>query len=320
MKRRSFLAALPVVATPFALNAHAQPRAMPRIAVLALPKKPEPYWSEFRKGLRELGYVEGKNIHPDLRTGEGDAQRLEQQAADVVSARYDLIATIQTAPALIAKRATSSILIVLISAGDPVATGIVTHLARPGGNITGTSGAATQTTLKTFEILREIIPNLRRVAAIAAMADEIFGKAFLAQGQTAGKALSMEVKPFWIRADADLDSAFAEISKQRLDAAIIQPSLPLSAGDLALKHRIPMVAANVRFADAGCIMTYSQDLVDTCRKAAGYVDRILKGAKPADLPIQQPTKFELVMNQKTARALGMKVPEAVLARADRVIE
>ena len=312
MKRREFVRLLLAAAPALPLPSHGQQMRMPRVGVLAL-QDPEPFWTAFRAGLRELGYTEGKNIHLELRTADGDRERLDAQAADLVRDQYDLLATIQNAPALAAKRATTRIPIVLISAGDPVASGIVANLARPGGNITGMSGAIPAG--KSVEVLREIVPSLRRVAVLLHKPDAAFGKAFLEQVQLVGRSLAVEIRPIWIGPNDDMEAIFRALAKERIDAAVIQGSIPLSAVELALKHRVPASAASSRFAGTSVLVNYAQDASDVSRKAAVYVDRILRGANPGDLPIQQPTKFELIINQKTARALGLNVPQSVLLRA-----
>jgi putative ABC transport system substrate-binding protein len=292
---------------------------VPKIGVLTLLENAEPFYGLFRDALRDLGLVAGKTIHIELRTSGGQPRLLAQHAAELVRDKFDIIATIQTPAALAAKQATTEIPIVLVVAGDPVATGLVATLARPGGNITGMSGSGPEAAVKSLELMREILPSLRRVGALIDAADS-FSKPFLDQVQLAGRRLAIQIQPVVVRASSEIDSALSALAKDKAGAVIIQPSLPLGVIELALKHRLPAIAPNSRYAAAGCLMTYSQDVADSCRKAATYVDRILKGAKPAELPVEQPTKFELVINQKTARALGLIVPQSVLLRADRVIE
>jgi putative ABC transport system substrate-binding protein len=317
MKRRELimLVGAALASCPLA----AQQSRMPKIGVLTLLENPEPFWGFFRDALRDLGLVTGKTIRLELRSAKGQPKLLAVEAQNLVRQRFDIIATIQTPAALAAKQATAEIPIVMVASADPVATGIVPSLARPGGNITGMSGTVPEATLKTFELAREIVPSLRRIGALVDAADP-FNKAFLEQVQVAGRALAIHVQPIVIRASNEIGPALAAMSKERVGAVIVHPSLPVSVIESATKLRLPTIAPNARYAAAGCLMTYSQDIAETCRKAASYVDRILKGAKPADLPIEQPTKFELIINQKTARALGLTVPQSVLVRADRVIE
>jgi putative ABC transport system substrate-binding protein len=317
MNRREFVAVLG--GAMFAGPLRAQQSKMPKIGVLTLLGNAEPFYGLFRDALRDIGLVPGKTIQLELRTSAGQPKLLAQHAAELVSRRFDIIATIQTPAALAAKQATADIPIVLVVAGDPVATGLVATLARPGGNVTGMSGSGPEAAVKSLELMREIVPSLRRVGALIDATDA-FSKPFLEQIQLAARRLSMQIQAVVIRANNEIDAALAAMTKEKAGAVIVQPSLPLDVIELALNHRLPAIAPNSRYAAAGCVMTYSQDVADSCRKAANYVDRILKGAKPAELPVEQPTKFELVINQKSARALGLTVPQSVLLRADRVIE
>jgi putative ABC transport system substrate-binding protein len=316
MKRREFLAAAGGIAVAWPLIGAAQQMRVPTIGVLAL-GNPDPYWTFLRDGLRELGYVDGKNIRFDVRLAKGQPAALAEP--DLVRLKPAAIVTIQTPSALAAKAATREIPIVMSPAGDPVGTGLVASLARPGGNITGVSATAAEAAGKSLEIMREILPGLRRVAALV-LAPDPFAKPFLEQVQLAGRALAIDIRPIAVRDAEELDAAYASMARDRISAVIILASLPPRAVDLALKHQIAPFTSNAGLADGGCVMTYSADLADLGRKAAGQVDRIFKGAKPADLPIQQPTKFQLLINLKSARALGLTVPQSVLLRADKVIE
>ena len=284
--------------------------------MLAL-QDPEPFLGGFRAGLQELGYVEGRTVHVEVLTAGGSVQRLDALAAELVNRRYDVIATIQNAAAAAAKRATIRIPIVLIASGDPVGSGLVNDLARPGGNVTGMSAATPGG--KSLELLKEILPRMHRVAALLHRPDAEFGRAFLEQVEPVATSLAVKTQPLWITTAEDMDKTFADLRAGSIDAAVLQGSLPLRVAELALRHRIPTAASSSRFAGTDVLVNYAQDGADTARKAAAYVDRILKGASPAELPIQQPTKFELVVNARTARALGVTVPRTVLIRADRVI-
>ncbi|MEP7206603.1 MAG: ABC transporter substrate-binding protein, partial [Casimicrobiaceae bacterium] len=316
MKRREFVRLLAATVPALSLTCYGQQVRMPRVGVLAL-QDPEPFWTAFRAGLRELGYAEGKNIHVELRIADGVRVSLDVHAADLVRNNFDVIATIQNAPAVAAKRATTDIPIVLITSGDPITSGLVASLARPEGNVTGMSGAAP--TGKAVAVLREIVPNLRRIAALLHQPNPAFGNALLEQVESFGRSLGVTVRPIWIDATDDMDAAFRDLAKDRIDAVVLQGSLPRVTAELALKYRVPAAASSSRFAGTDVLVNYAQDAADVSRKAAVYVDRILKGAKPADLPIQEPTKFELVINQRTARALGLTVPRSVLLRATNVI-
>ena len=256
----------------------------------------------------------------EVRSAEGKPNFLPALAAKLVRLKVDIIVAFQTPAVQAAKQATNTIPIVMAPAGDPVGTGLVASLARPGGNVTGASSTTAEVAAKTLELIREIRPAARSVAVLANVADP-FTKPLLEQIQSAGRLLGIEIRPAMVRGPEEFDAAFAEWVKARVDAVIIQPSLPRKrAIDLALKHRLLSASPTRLFVEAGGLISYAASPRDNSRKAATYVDKILKGAKPADLPVEQPTKFELVVNLKTAKALGLKIPETILFRADRVIE
>jgi putative ABC transport system substrate-binding protein len=321
MKRREFItflggAAAPVVLWPRA--ARAQPLKLPRIGILVLANR-EPFWSELRSGLHKHGYIEGQNIAFEFRFADGRHDRLREFAAELVRLRVDIIVAHFTPAVTAAKEATSEIPIIMAWAGDPVGTGLISSLSRPGGNITGLSGGGGLSG-KSLELIRDVLPATRRVAALAHAPDP-FSIFFIKQVEEAGRTLGIAIQTIKLQGAEDFEAAFAAIVRERADAVITQPSLPRKpAIELALKHRLPLVSAIRLFAQEGGLMSYSIDQNDMYRRAAYYVDRILKGAKPADLPVEQPTRFELVINLKTAKALGLAVPPTVLARADEVIE
>ncbi len=264
--------------------------------------------------------MEGSNLRVEPRWAEGKNDRLPELAAELVRLKVDLIATFQTPAALAAKHATNSIPIVMVAAADPVATGLITSLARPGGNVTGLSGAVSELAAKNLEIILEILPSAKRVAVLVNAADS-FAKSFLERIQLASRALGIELKTVMVRAGEPLGAAFEEIGKARASAVLVQPSLPYErVVELAIQHRLASAAAGQGFADAGGLLAYTQSIADRNRQAAVYIDKILKGAKPADLPVSQPATFELVINLKTAKRIGLKIPPNVLARADRIIE
>ena len=317
--RREFLALVGgVAAWPHAV--WAQQSKMARIGVLVL-GSPDPglFLTVFRQGLTELGYVEGNDIALELKSAAGDTNLLPDLAADLVRSKVDIIVAWQTPAATAAKNATGEIPIV-ISAGDPVGTGLVASLARPGGNITGTSGTTTDFVGKNIELIRELLPAARRVAILASATDP-FTTPFLAEIETAARTLKMELRPIMVRSSDQLEPLFAQMKTEQIDAVVIQPTLlSKQVIDLIAHHRLPTVSPNRAFPDMGGLIAYDSKRSDLYRKTATYVDKILKGARPADLPVEQPTKFELVINLKTANALGLTVPPSLLARADEVIE
>jgi putative tryptophan/tyrosine transport system substrate-binding protein len=320
MRRREFIALLGGAAATWALAARAQQK-VPRVGVLVAGNpNPEPFWRLFREGLRELGYIEGQNILFEFRSAAGNPNRLAELAADLVRLPVDVIVTWQTPTVRAAKEATHEIAIVMADAGDPVGTGLIASLARPGGNITGIAGVTAELAGKSVELIREMIPSARRVVALCNGTDP-FARPFLAQIRLGGETAGIEIRPVTLQGGEELDGAFLQASQERSDAVIVQPSLPTRrAAELALKYRLPAVCVPRWFAEEGGLMSYCPKYADLYRQAAVYVDKILKGAQPAELPVQQPTKFELVINIKTAKALGIAVPPTLLARADEVIE
>jgi len=320
MRRREFIGLLGAAAVR-PLAAHAQQPTMPTIGALVIGNiNPEQFWREFRQGLRDLGYVEGRNIRFEFRSAEGHLDRLPELAAELVRLKVDIIVTWFTPTAVAAKQATHEIPIVMAETGDPVGTGLVASLARPGGNVTGIASATAELAGKSVQLIRDMLPRARRVTALANATDP-FSKPFLEQIKLGGEATGTTINPVRI-SSSELETAFASMEKDRPDAVIVQPSLPSRrAAELALKHHIPAVSVPRWFAEEhGGLMSYSARYVELFRKAAVYVDKILKGAQPADLPVEQPTHFELVINMKTAKALGIDVPPTLLARADDVIE
>jgi putative ABC transport system substrate-binding protein len=317
MKRRELLALL-CAAAAWPAAAPAQPK-LARIGVLLVGNL-EPFWSEFREGLRAAGYVDGRNIQIELRSGKGNLQILPELAADLVRLKVDLIVASETPAVEAARQATKSIPIVMAPSGDPVRTGQIVSLAAPGGNVTGLSAATAELAGKSVELLREALPSLSRIAVLADPSNP-FTKPFLEQIGQAAVALGVEVRPGLVRNEAEFDAAFATMATQRAQAVIVQPTLPRkTAVELALKHRLPSVSGNRAWPDAGGLMSYAASLADRYREAGGYVDRILKGRLPAELPVQQPSRFELVVNLRTAKALGVTVPASILRRADDVLE
>ena len=302
-----------------------QAKKVPRIGLLS-PFSPSATarWHEaFRKGLRDLGWVEGKNISIEYRYAEGKRDRLPELAADLVRLKVDVIVAAVNTDAVAAKKATSTIPIVVASAGDPVALGLVESLARPGGNITGLSQIAPELAGKRLELLKEIVPKLSRVAVIwnpQGTTSPLSWKEI----QLPARELGVQLHSLEARSSNDFDKAFEDATRARAGAVAIMPD-PLFAGnlkriaELAAKNRLPSIFHLEEFVDSGGLVTYGVDRPDQFRRAAYFVDKILKGAKPADLPVEQPTKFELVINLKAAKQIGLTIPPNVLARADKVI-
>jgi putative tryptophan/tyrosine transport system substrate-binding protein len=317
IERRKFLATLGgAAACPLA--AHAQQPKVPTIGALVIGNiSPEEFWREFRQGLRDLGYVEGQNIRFEFRSAEGHLDRLPELAAELVRLKVDIIVTWFTPTALAAKQATREIPIVMAETGDPIGTGLVASLPRPGGNVTGIAAVTAELAGKSVQLIRDMLPSARRVTALTNATDP----PFLEQIEFGGKATGTAIHPIKISSSEEFETAFAAMEKDRPDAVIVQPSLPTKrAAELALQQRVPAVSVPRWFAEQGGLMSYSAIYADLFRKAAVYVDKILKGAQPADLPVEQPTRFQLVINMKTAKALGIEVPPTLLARADEVIE
>lgn len=298
--------------------AWAQPKKKVSLGVLVV-ANPEPFLGLLKRGLREHGYVEGQNLQLEIRSAQGKMDLVSGLATELVRLKPDVLIGWQTPSVHALKDATTQIPIVMM-AGDPVATGLVPSLARPGGNVTGMSATTAAMGGKTLELIRELLPSAKRVA-ILANAKDPFTKPFLEQLRQAGPAMAIETRPWIVSGSGDFGAAFAEIAKWRADVVVVQPSLQRDpAISLAEKHRLPSVSPTRLFPEAGGLMSYAASNAEMYRETAVYVDRILKGAKPADLPVQQPTKFELVVNLKTAKALGITVPRGVLLRADKVIE
>jgi putative tryptophan/tyrosine transport system substrate-binding protein len=298
-----------------------------RIGILAgLPASPEAarLWEGFVQGLRELGYVEGQSIVIERRYYEG-AERLPALAGDLVRLRVDVIVTGGSPAPEMAKRATSTIPIVMATHVDPIGSGLVAGLARPGGNVTGTSLLLAELRGKQLQLLKETLPNLGSVAVLVDPTNPIH-KRELTEVEAAARSLQVRIYAVEMRAPGDLAHAFSAVAKDRFGALLIIGGTPLFYNErarfaaLGLEQRLPTMSGLSEFAAAGCLMSYGPNLADGFHRAAWYVDRILKGAKPADLSIEQPTKFSLVINLRTAKALGLTIPPAVLARADAVIE
>jgi len=325
MRRIGFVVILAVtLLAPLAARA----QQMARIGYLVLNLDVNPRNRDaFRQGLRDLGYVEGRNLVIEYRDAEGKPERLTAGAAELVALNVDVIVAPGTLAALAAKRATATIPIVIPTIGDPVADGLVKSLAQPGGNVTGLSNLTNDLIGKCMQLLKEGVPVATRVAVLThpGSATAKTDKDFATRAQAAGRSLGFVVQLIDAGRPVDLDRAFAEMSRWRANALVVMPYATLLQERarivaLAAKQRLPAVYAYRENVVAGGLMSYGADLADQFRRSAAYVDRILKGAKPADLPVEQPTKFELIINLKTAKALGLTIPQSVLVRADEIIE
>jgi len=302
------------------------PAKVPRIGLLSPFTRSDaaPWLQAFRLGLRDLGWVEGKNISIEYRYAEGRSDRLPDLAADFVRLKVDVIVTGSTADALAAQKATRAIPIVMATPGDPVGSGLVESLARPGGNVTGLSQMTVELAGKRLQLLKEIVPALSHVAVLW-NPQSVNATLNWKEIQQPARQLGIQLHSLEVRSPNEFDQALEDAIRARA-GALVTLADPVTGANLkriaglAAKSRLPSIYHDSAFADAGGLVTYGAHRPDLYRRAATYVDKILKGAKPGDLPIEQPTKFELVVNLKTAKALGITIPQSVRFRADRVIE
>lgn len=277
-----------------------------------------------RQGLREFGYVEGQNIVIEYRSADGRQERFPDLATELIRLKVDLIVVRGTPAALAAKNATRTMPLVMTAAGDPVGSGIVASLARPGGNVTGMSGLGVEMYAKRIEVLQALLPRLARIAGLFNMSNPNHPPQWK-QVERAARSLGVQSQLLEVRDSGDLEQAFDAATGQRADALVVGLDAVTQANrgrivSLAAKHRLPAIYGSGEFVDAGGLIAYTVNFPHLYYRAATYVHKILKGAKPADLPVEQPTKFELLINMKTAKALGLAIPQDVLLRADRVIE
>ena len=331
MNRRAFVTGLgAVLAAPFAAGAQQAERVY-RLGYLILNPlqvthgvRSTAFLDRLRKGLRDLGYLEGRNIVIEVRSAEGEPDRLPNLAADLVRRKVDLIVTETGSAAVAAKKVTQTVPIVMIGSGDAVRQGLATSLARPGGNVTGLTMISPELSRKRLELLREMLPKLSHVGVLSCDIVGAVNAQEWMETKAAADALGMRLSSLEAHGREDLATAFVSAGAQRVqallgfDCPVFIPSAALIA-DLSVKHRLPAMYPFPAYPRVGNLMSYGASIEDAPYRAATYVDRILKGAKPADLPIEQPTKFELVINLKTAKALGLTIPPEVLARADVVI-
>jgi putative tryptophan/tyrosine transport system substrate-binding protein len=321
MRRREFITAFGFAAGLWPDVARAQPAKVYRIGVLQLGNAhSDSFRTTMREGLGKAGYVEKQNLLLEFRSAEGKLDLLPALAADLVALRVDVIVALLTPCALAAQKATRDIPVVVLS-GDPVGTGLVASLARPGGNITGISLMAAEMHGKCVELFHDVLPSARRIAVLL-NAEDPFWKQIEGQVQLAGRTTRIEIFPTtMVRGLDEIDTAFAAMKKQEAGAVVVQGSLATrSVAELALRHGLPAAAQSRSFTEVGGLMSYGADDPQAFQQGTVLVTKILQGGNPANMPIEQPTKFELVVNLKTARALGITIPESFLLRADQVIE
>ena len=326
MRRREFITLLSGAAAAWPLAARAQqPAKVPRIGFLFYGSPgPSPGIDAFRQGLRELGYIEGQNIAVEYRFASGRVGQLPELAAELVRLKLDVIVTPTTPASVAAKQATNTIPIVIAGIADAVGAGLITNLARPDGNVTGLTSISAELGGKRLELLKGVVPKASRVAVLHDPADRS-NVLILKELQAAAPALGLTLQPLEVQGPGEFEGAFIAMSRERADALFGAPGVLTfehrkTVVALAAKSRIPTLWGHRQFVDVGGLMSYAVNFYDQCRRAATYVDQILKGSKPADLPVEQPTKFEFILNLKTAKALGLEIPPTLLALADEVIE
>ena len=327
MERRAFIGAVAGGLLAASLAAEAQQVGkMSRIGYLdqGSAERNKLYLAAFQRGLRDLGWVEGKNIAFEIRFAEGMTNRLPSLAAELVRLKVDLLATSSTPAALAAKHATATIPIVIGFTADPVGSGIVRSLAQPGGNITGWTHVGVELREKYLELLKEAVPEATRFGVLWDPANQVH-KPSLKVIEGAAQRLKVELYPIGVQDPIELENAFSTLARKRAEALVVFPDGMFQAQTslivtLAARHRLPAMYGIREYVGTGGLMAYGTNLPEMFRLGASLADKILKGAKPADLPVEQPTKFELVINLKTAKALGLTIPPSLLARADQVIE
>jgi putative tryptophan/tyrosine transport system substrate-binding protein len=326
-RRESIITLVALITVPFAAEAQ-QAARIPRIGVLAGNLASTPHLvAAFRQGLLDLGYVEGRNIVIEYRDAKGEFKRLPALAGELVALKVDVILAAGTQHVLAAKDATTTIPIVFADVADPVSRGFVSSLARPGGNITGLANLNTDLVGKWLELLKQAVPGVTRVAFLwqPGILPERAEKDVMQRAEAAARTLGVQLQVVEARGPEDFDRAFAEMTRSRIDAVIVWGGVMFiyerkRIAELAARNRLPSSYPMSEFVDAGGLLSYAPNIADNFRRAAGYVDRILKGAKPADLPVEQAARLELVINLKTAKALGLTIPPSLLQRADRIVE
>jgi putative ABC transport system substrate-binding protein len=320
-----FAAAFSLIFLPAMAGAQQRPKT-PRIGILSIISTAtlSDRFEVFQRGLRELGYIEGQNIIVDYRSAEGKADRLSDLAAELARLKPDLIVSAGATVTRVLKQTTTTIPIVMAQDTDPVGSGFVASLARPGGNLTGLAMLSPELSGKRLELVKEIIPRLSRVAVFGTSTQPGNAES-VKESETAARALALQLEYFDLRNSKDVDNSFEAATKRGVQAVVTLQSAVVSAQrrqivELAIKNRLPAIFPDRQYASSGALMSYGVSAADLWRRAAYYVDKILRGVKPADLPVEQPTKFELVINLKTAKQIGLTIPPNVLARADKVIK
>ncbi|HEX2135468.1 MAG TPA: ABC transporter substrate-binding protein [Microvirga sp.] len=322
MRRRDVLAGL-LLATALQHAQAQQAGKVMRIGYLA-PAGNQRLLGAFKNGMRDLGYVEGRNLSIEHRVGDGRPERLDEVAAELVQLAPDVIVVAGRAAAVAAARATRTIPIVFAPVGDPVLSGLVSSLAQPGGNVTGVALYASELNQKRLEVLKEAVPGIRRVALLY-NENNPNHSVFWRDTRSAGEALGLDLRLVLAKGISDLDAAFTAMEREKVDALVVPPDAEFDSGrqqivGLAGERRLPTMYEHRAFVDAGGLMSYGPSIDRMSYRAAAYVDKILKGARPSDLPIEQPSIFELFINLNAAKALGLDIPQAILLRADEVIE
>jgi putative ABC transport system substrate-binding protein len=324
MRRREFIALLggATIALPWLLGTQAQEAAkIKRIGFLRIERPPSAWIDALRQGLRELGHIEGRNIAIEFGLASSAAQ-VPEIAAELVRLKVAVIVASGTPPVFAAKDAAGVIPVVFVAAIDPVATGLVASLARPGGNVTGLTNTQADITGKQLQLLRELLPSLSSIAVMVRATSQASAR-YVEEAETAARTLGVQMRVLTVRDAEELEGILS--TAQRVGAVVMTDDAVFTAhrvqiAELALKHKLPFISSTSEFVNAGGLMSYGPSTTDLYRRAATYVDKILRGEKPGDLPVEQPTKFELVINLKAAKALGLAIPPLLLARADEVIE
>jgi ABC-type uncharacterized transport system substrate-binding protein len=327
MNRRDFLSVLSGAAAAWPLAARGQQQTRPVIGYLNV-ESSERYremTTAFLRGLQQGGYTEGQNVSIEFRWGDGDSRRLPALAADLVQKRVDVIAATSTPASLAAKEATASIPIVFETAADPVRLGLVSSLSRPAGNITGVTQTNVEVAAKRLEVIHELLPNATAIGLLINPGDPSLAEPQIQDFQTAARALGLQLRIVNVHSDNDLESAIANIHELHIDGIVVSTdpfftSRPEELAKLTLRYRVPAISKGREFAAAGGLLSYGADTLDAYRLAGAYTARVLKGEKPADLPVQQATKVELYVNLRTAKLFGIAVPLPISGRADELIE